>query len=100
VRVPRAPGAAWGYQKFVRRANDWAIVGVAAAGGRIVLANMGPVPLRASAAEQALAGGASAADAAELAAEGTEPGEDIHADGEFRRHLARVLTRRALEQRT
>jgi carbon-monoxide dehydrogenase medium subunit len=100
VRVPRAPGAAWGYQKFVRRANDWAIVGVAATGGRIVLANMGPVPLRASAAEQALADGASAADAAELAAEGTEPGEDIHADGEFRRHLARVLTRRALEQRT
>ena len=90
VRVPRAPGAAWGYQKFVRRAIDWAIVGVAAAGGRIVLANMGPVPLRASAAEQALAGGASAADAAELAADGTEPGEDIHADGEFRRHLARV----------
>ena len=95
-----APGAAWGYQKFVRRANDWAIVGVAAAGGRIALANMGPVPLRASAAEQALAGGASAADAAELAADGTEPGEDIHADGEYRRHLARVLTRRALEQRT
>jgi carbon-monoxide dehydrogenase medium subunit len=100
VRVPRAPGAPWGYQKFVRRANDWAIVGVAATGGRIVLANMGPVPLRASAAEQALADGASAADAAELAAEGTEPGEDIHADGGFRRHLARVLTRRALEQRT
>ena len=100
VRVPRRPDAAWGYQKFVRRANDWAIVGVAATGGRIALANMGPVPLRASAAEQALAGGAGIAEAAELAADGTEPGEDIHADGEFRRHLARVLTRRALEHRT
>ena len=60
VRVPRRPGQPWGYQKFVRRANDWAIVGVAAVGGRIALANMGPVPLRATAAEQALAGGASA----------------------------------------
>ncbi len=100
VRVPRRPDAAWGYQKFVRRANDWAIVGVAATGGKIALANMGPVPLRAGAAEQALAAGASPAEAAELAADGTEPGEDIHADGEFRRHLARVLTRRALDHRT
>jgi len=58
---------------------------------------MGPVPLRAGASEQALAGGASAAEAAELAADGTSPGEDIHADREFRQHLARVLTRRALE---
>ena len=99
VRVPRRPGAAWGYQKFVRRANDWAIVGVAATGGRIALANMGPVPLRAGAAEQALADGASIADAAQLAADGTAPGEDMHADVEFRRHLARVLTRRALDQR-
>jgi carbon-monoxide dehydrogenase medium subunit len=65
-----------------------------------VLANMGPVPMRASAAEQALARGASIADAARLAADGTEPSEDIHADGDFRRHLARVLTRRALEHRT
>jgi aerobic carbon-monoxide dehydrogenase medium subunit len=97
VRVPRNPGAAWGYQKFVRRANDWAIVGVAAVGGRIALANMGPTPLRARAAEQALADGASAAEAAELAADGTEPGEDVHANRDYRRHLARVLTRRALE---
>jgi carbon-monoxide dehydrogenase medium subunit len=96
VRVPRAPGQDWGYQKFVRRANDWAIVGVAATGGRIALANMGPVPLRAHAAEQALAGGASIDDAAALAADGTEPGEDMHADPEYRQHLARVLTRRAL----
>ncbi len=95
--MPDAPGQPWGYQKFTRRANDWAIVGVAAAGGRIALANMGPVPLRAAAAEQALAAGASTADAAALAAEGTSPGEDIHAGRDYRRHLARVLTRRALD---
>ena len=97
VRVPRRPGVPWGYQKFVRRANDWAIVGAAAIDGRIALANMGSVPLRARAAEQALADGASPAEAARLAAEDTAPGADIHADREFREHLARVLTRRALE---
>src|SRR5215472_4436106 len=96
VRVPRRPGAPWGYQKFVRRSNDWAIVGVATIDGRIALANMGPKPLRATAAEQALAAGVSPEEAAELAADGTSPGEDIHADREYRRHLARVLTRRAL----
>jgi aerobic carbon-monoxide dehydrogenase medium subunit len=98
VRVPNRPGIGWGYQKFVRRANDWAIVGVAAADGRIALANMGPVPLRARAAERALADGANAAQAAELAADGTSPGADMHADRGYRQHLARVLTRRALEQ--
>jgi aerobic carbon-monoxide dehydrogenase medium subunit len=97
VRVPRVPGVPWGYQKFVRRANDWAIVGVAAVDGRIALANMGATPLRASAAEQALASGASPAEAAAYAAEGTSPGEDMHADREYRQHLATVLTRRALE---
>jgi aerobic carbon-monoxide dehydrogenase medium subunit len=97
VRVPRRPGVPWGYQKFVRRSNDWAIVGVAAVGGRIALANMGPTPLRASAAEAALAAGASPADAAARAADGTSPGEDLHADRQYRQHLARVLTRRALE---
>jgi aerobic carbon-monoxide dehydrogenase medium subunit len=70
---------------------------VAAGGGRIALANMGPVPLRARSAEEALAGGSSVAQAAALAAEGTDPAEDIHADREYRQHLARVLTRRALE---
>jgi carbon-monoxide dehydrogenase medium subunit len=100
VRVPRRPGVPWGYQKFVRRANDWAIVGVAAIDGRIALANMGATPVRATAAEDALAGGASPAAAAEHAAEGTSPGEDMHADREYRRHLARVLTRRALEHET
>jgi aerobic carbon-monoxide dehydrogenase medium subunit len=100
VRVPRRPGVPWGYQKFVRRANDWAIVGVAAIGARIALANMGPTPLRAAAAEQALAAGSGPAAAAEHAADGTSPGEDMHADREYRRHLARVLTRRALEHQT
>ena len=99
VRVPRRPGQGWGYQKFVRRANDWAVVGVAAVDGRIALANMGSVPLRAHAAERALAEGAGPAEAAELAADDTEPSEDVHADRDYRRHLARVLTRRALEQR-
>jgi len=98
VRVPRRPGVRWGYEKFVRRANDWAIVGAAAIDGRIALANMGPVPLRARVAEQARAAGASNAEAAALAAHGTSPGEDIHADRAFREHLARVLTRRVLEQ--
>jgi len=100
VRVPRRPGVPWGYQKFVRRANDWAIVGVATVDGRIALANMGPTPLRAAAAENALAAGASTAEAAELAADGTSPGEDLHADREYRRHLVRVLTRRALAHET
>jgi carbon-monoxide dehydrogenase medium subunit len=98
IRVPGQAGSGWGYQKFVRRANDWAIVGVAAAGRRIALANMGPVPLRARAAEQALAEGASPAQAAALAADGTSPGADMHADRGYREHLTRVLTRRALEQ--
>jgi carbon-monoxide dehydrogenase medium subunit len=100
VRVPASPGVPWGYQKFVRRANDWAIVGVAAIDGRIALANMGPKPLRASVAERAHADGASAADAAEFAADGTSPGDDMHADRAYRQHLARVLTRRALEHKT
>ena len=106
VRVPRGgpsrPGGAvpWGYQKFVRRANDWAIVGAAAYGGRVALASMGGTPLRAAATEQALASGASVADAAALAAEGTSPGYDFHADVDYRQHLARVLVRSALEGKT
>ncbi|HTZ45048.1 MAG TPA: xanthine dehydrogenase family protein subunit M [Jatrophihabitans sp.] len=97
IRVPRTGSRGWHYEKFVRRANDWAIVAVATVGGRIALANMGSRPLRAAAAEQALAGGASAAEAAALAADGTEPIEDLNADADYRRHLARLLTRRALE---
>jgi carbon-monoxide dehydrogenase medium subunit len=96
IRVPLATGQGWHYEKFVRRANDWAIVAVATVAGRIALANMGSTPLRAAAAERALADGASPADAAELAAEGTEPVADLNADPAYRRHLARVLTRRAL----
>ena len=64
---------------------------------RVGLINMGSTPLRATAVEQALAGGASAADAAEHAAEGTEPRADLNASAEYREHLARVLVRRALE---
>jgi carbon-monoxide dehydrogenase medium subunit len=100
VRVPRGRGVPWGYQKFVRRANDWAIVGVAAYDGRVALASMGGTPLRALATEAALASGASIAEAAALAAEGTSPGYDFHAESDYREHLARVLTRRALEGRT
>jgi carbon-monoxide dehydrogenase medium subunit len=96
VRVPRGAGVSWGYQKFVRRANDWAIVGVAAFDGRVALASMGGTPLRAHATEEALRSGASIEEAAALAAEGTSPGYDFHADSDYRAHLARVLTKRAL----
>ena len=100
VRVPRGGSVRWGYQKFTRRANDWAIVGVAAYGGRVALASLGGTPLRATATEEALRSGASVADAAQLAADGTSPGADFHADADYREHLARVLTRRALEGKT
>ncbi len=101
IRVPKAPGDGWNYQKFNRRAQDWAIVGVAAVkvngGTNVALVNMGSTPLRAGAVEAALAGGASAADAAEQAAEGTDAPTDLNATPDYRNHLARVLTRRALE---
>jgi carbon-monoxide dehydrogenase medium subunit len=96
VRVPRMPSAPWGYEKFVRRANDWAIVAVAVCDGRVALVNMGSTPLRASATEHALAEGASVEDAAALAADDTSPVTDAHADPDYRRRLAQVLTRRAL----
>jgi aerobic carbon-monoxide dehydrogenase medium subunit len=96
VRFPSAAGLGWGYEKLVARANDWAVVGVAAVGGRIALAAMGDRPLRARAAEAALAAGLGVEAAAERAAEGTEPHVDISGDAEYRAHLARVLTRRAL----
>jgi carbon-monoxide dehydrogenase medium subunit len=102
VRLPKMAGAGWSYQKFNRRAQDWAIVGVAAvgaaAGGGVALVNMASTPIRAAAVEQALAAGASATDAAAAAAEGAEPSGDLNASPEFRRHLATVLTRRALEE--
>ena len=102
IRVPKAAGVGWSFQKLNRRAQDWAIVGVALQGrgpdAGIGLVNMGSVPLRAAAAEAALSGGASAADAAAVADEGTEPSADLNASAEFRRHLAKVLVRRALEE--
>jgi carbon-monoxide dehydrogenase medium subunit len=101
VRVPKVPGAGWGFEKFNRRAQDWAIVGVAVVDNGspgVALVNMGSTPLRAGAVEAALRSGASAADAAALAAEGTEPPSDLNASPEYRRHLAAVLVRRALEQ--
>jgi carbon-monoxide dehydrogenase medium subunit len=99
VRVPKTDGAGWAFEKFNRRAQDWAIVGVAAVGGSspgVALINMGSTPLRASAVEAALGAGASPADAAAAAAEGTEPPSDLNATPEFRQHLARVLVGRAL----
>lgn len=100
IRVPKTGGTA-NYQKFNRRAQDWAIVGVAAwkSNGSVGvgLVNMGSTPVRASAVEAALAGGASAAEAAEQAAVGTEPTADLNASVEYRQHLARVLTKRALQ---
>lgn len=100
IRVPKTPGAGWGYQKFNRRAQDWAIVGCSVIRNGttgVALVNMGSTPLRATAVEQALAQGASAKDAAELAADGTEPPSDLNASPDYRRHLAKVLVRRALE---
>ncbi len=101
IRVPKTTGAGANYQKFNRRAQDWAIVGVAAfnQGGNVgvALTNMGSTPVRASAVEAALKSGATAAQAAEHAADDTEPSADLNASVEYRKHLARVLTRRALE---
>lgn len=102
VRLPKHAGAGWSFQKFNRRAQDWAIVGVACqrvnGSAQVALVNMGSVPVRASGVEQALAGGASAADAAARAADGTEPSSDLNASVEYRQHLARVLVRRALQE--
>ncbi len=98
IRVPAATG---GYVKFNRRAQDWATVAVAVArvndNVRVGLTSMGPTPLRARAVEEALAAGAPPAEAAGHAAEGTDPPSDTNGSAEHRRHLARVLVRRALE---
>ena len=107
IRVPRTGSAGWAYEKFTRRANDWPIVAAAAVGSRgggaggqlrVALANMAGSVVRATATEEALARGASIEEAAALADQGTSPGADMHADQEYRRHLARLLTRRALEK--
>ena len=111
VRMPALEGYGFGYQKFTRRAEDWAMVGVCAlvkrAGDgscedvRIGLTHMGSTPLRATAAEEALRGqgldASSIAAAAQRAADGTEPPGDLNATPDYKRHLAQVLTRRALE---
>ena len=112
VRVPAAEGWSFGYQKFNRRQEDWAMVAVAVllrqdAGGtvqdvRIGLTNMGTTPLRATASEELLRGQALTAEMIALAADqadaGTEPPADLNASADYKRHLARVLCRRALEE--
>ena len=102
IRVPKMNGAGWSFQKFNRRAQDWAIVGVAAwrgtNGSGVGLVNMGQTPILASSVSKALAGGASIADAAALAVADAQPSGDNNATVEYRTHLAKVLVRRALEQ--
>jgi carbon-monoxide dehydrogenase medium subunit len=102
IRVPKMNGAGWSFQKFNRRAQDWAIVGVAAwrgaNGSGVGLVNMGQTPILASSVSKALAGGASIADAAALAVADAQPSADNNATVEYRTHLAKVLVRRALEQ--
>ena len=110
IRVPKlARGTGWSYQKFHRRAIDWAIVGVAAVldrsngsigTARVGLTNMALSPMRASAVESALSGASieAVAMAAEQAPEGTSPPSDTNGSSEYRRELSKVLTRRALEE--
>jgi aerobic carbon-monoxide dehydrogenase medium subunit len=112
VRLPSLEGYGHGYQKFTRRAEDWAMVGVCALvkrapdgtcdDVRIGLTSMAATPVRATAAEDALRGGqlddASIAAAAERAADGTDPPGDLNATPDYKKHLARVLTRRALQE--
>jgi len=110
VRVPKlGANTGWSYKKFSRRSQDWAIVGVAAVveksngnidSARIGLTSMGSTPIRASAVEEALSGASpdQIAGAANSADEGTEPATDDAASAEFRKHLARVWTRRAVEE--
>jgi aerobic carbon-monoxide dehydrogenase medium subunit len=102
IRVPKTGAGGWSYEKFNRRAQDWATVAVAAVrmngDAHVGLTNMGATALRATGVEEALAGGADPATAAERAAEGTSPPSDHNGSAEYREHLARVLTQRALEQ--
>lgn len=102
IRVPKMQGAGWSFQKFNRRAQDWAIVGVAAwrrnGSSAVALVNMGVTPVLATSVSAALSQGASIADAAEAAAAEAEPQGDLNASVEYRVHLAKVLVRRALEE--
>jgi len=92
------------YIKFRRRLFDWAIVGAAAqkmnGGWRIGLTNVGPTPVRAKTVEEALHNGAKPDEAAQHASDGLNPSGDLRASPEYKKHLARVLTRRAIEQAT
>jgi carbon-monoxide dehydrogenase medium subunit len=108
VRVPRLSGWTAHYEKFHRSAQAWALVGVAAAvrrqngsiaEARVALTNMGPTPVRASAVEAALAGASDLGTvkaAAAHAGEAASPPSDISGSAEYRRHLAGVLTARAV----
>jgi len=104
IQVPKMNGAGWSFQKFNRRAQDWAIVGVAAwrrgTDSGVALVNMGSTPILASSVASAIKGGASVADAAQQAAAEADPQGDLNASVEYRTHLAKVLVRRALEEST
>jgi carbon-monoxide dehydrogenase medium subunit len=101
IRVPKTTGG-WSYQKFTRRAQDWAVVGVAAVrmngSANVSLTNMGLTPMRAAGVEASLADGADPATAAERADEGSAPPSDSFGSDEYRRALSKVLVRRALEE--
>jgi carbon-monoxide dehydrogenase medium subunit len=102
IRVPKMQGAGWSFQKFNRRAQDWAIVGVAAwrrnGDSGVALVNMGSTPILASSVSSALNGGSSIEDAAEQAVAEAEPQADLNASVEYRTHLAKVLVKRALTE--
>jgi aerobic carbon-monoxide dehydrogenase medium subunit len=102
IRVPKMNGAGWSFQKFNRRAQDWAIVGVAAwrrnGDSGVALVNMASTPVLATSVSSALAGGASIDDAAAQAAAEAEPQADLNASVEYRTHLAKVLVKRALTE--
>ena len=107
LRVPKLGPAGWSYLKFTRRAQDWATVGIAAVVRRsngtidhaaIALTNMGPTPVRARSAEEALGTSGDIGPASEVVAKESNPPSDVSGSGEYRHHLATVLTRRALEE--
>jgi carbon-monoxide dehydrogenase medium subunit len=103
ILVPKTADRGWSYLKFHRRAQDWALVGVAAlaqngAGPSVALTNMADRPVRATGVEEELAGGADPAAASQRAAEGTSPPSDAFASAEYRGELVKVLVRRAIEE--